>query len=145
MRKLIITESFSYLVKSKYVRTIAYLVLCYGICINLIEVIWKGQLKMLFPDHNDYCWFMGRFSLCTGIISLIMASIGGFIVRKKGWRFAALTTPTVLAITGIVFLGFLIFQKTFQGNLVILGVSPLVITVALGMIQNIASKSTKYT
>ena len=39
-------ESFAFLAKSTYIRCMATLVVCYGICINLVEVTWKSKLKV---------------------------------------------------------------------------------------------------
>ncbi|MDN3508184.1 MAG: Npt1/Npt2 family nucleotide transporter, partial [Simkaniaceae bacterium] len=44
--KMSLKESFMYLLKSKYIGCLAILVLAYGVSINLVEVTWKGQLKL---------------------------------------------------------------------------------------------------
>jgi len=140
--KLGLKESFKHLMKSNYLRSIAILVICYGISINLIEVTWKEQIKLQFPDTNDYIAFMGLFSIITGIITiLMMLFVGGSLLHKKGWNFTALCTPVMILITGGAFFIFVIFQST---QLYILGLSPILLAVIFGMIQNILSKSSKY-
>lgn len=39
-------ESFVFLAKSTYIRSMATLVVAYGISINLVEVTWKSKLKV---------------------------------------------------------------------------------------------------
>ena len=142
--KMGILESFAYLAKSKYILCIALLVICYGICINLVEVTWKGQLKLQYKNPNDYNAFMGMFSTITGAVTIGMMFFGGWITRKKGWGFAAMMTPLVLLITGVAFFSFVIFRDNLAGFISYLGTTPLMLAVIFGMMQNIMSKSTKY-
>ncbi|MBS4167915.1 NTP/NDP exchange transporter [Parachlamydia sp. AcF125] len=142
--KMSIMESFVFLGKSKYILCIAILVICYGISINLVEVTWKNQLKLQYPNPNEYSTFMGAFSTFTGATTIIMMFVGGYIIRKKGWGFAAMATPVVLLITALGFFSFVIFRDLLQGYVAMLGTTPLMLAVVIGMIQNIMSKSTKY-
>jgi len=142
--KMGIMESFAYLAKSKYILSIAILVIGYGIAINLVEVTWKGQLKLQYPNPNAYSAFMGQFSTFTGAMTIIMLFVGGFIIRKKGWGFAAMVTPAVLMITGGLFFAFVIFRDNLGAYIAYLGTTPLMLAVVFGMLQNILSKSTKY-
>jgi AAA family ATP:ADP antiporter len=144
--KMGIFESFSYLVKSKYLFCLAVIVMAYGISINLVEVTWKDQLTQQFPDKNDYNAFMGRFSQFTGIVTiLMMLFLGGNLIRMKGWKFSALVTPTVLLITGVAFFAFIIFRDRWE-NIIFstFGTTTLWMAVLFGMAQNIMSKSCKY-
>lgn len=142
--KLGIMESFAYLAKSKYILCIAILVIAYGISINLVEVTWKGQIKAQYPNPNDYNAFMGKFSFLTGFTTIIMLFVGGYIIRKKGWGFAAMITPIVLLITGALFFSFIIFRDNLTGFVAYMGTTPVMLAVIFGMLQNIMSKSTKY-
>lgn len=142
--KMGILESFAFLAKSKYILSIAILVISYGICINLVEVTWKGQLKLQYPNPNDYNAFMGKFSFLTGATTIIMMFVGGWVIRKKGWGFAAMITPVMLLVTGAGFFGFIIFRDNLAGIISSIGTTPLMLAVLFGMAQNILSKSTKY-
>ena len=143
--KMSMKESFSYLLKSKYMGYLAILVIGYGISINIVEVTWKSQLKLAYPNPNDYSTFMGKFSFMTGIItSFMMLFVGGNVVRKFGWRTAALVTPITLLVTGVIFFSVVLFKGNLTGLIAALGTSPLMLAVIIGMIQNIMSKSTKY-
>lgn len=143
--KMSIKESFAYLLRSKYMGCLAILVLGYGIAINIVEVTWKSQLKMQFPSPNEYSSFMGLFSMVTGVVSVfMMLFVGGNVIRRFGWGKAALVTPIVLAITGFSFLTFVIFREQLGGFVAMMGTTPLMLAVVMGMVQNISSKSTKY-
>ncbi|HLB52358.1 MAG TPA: Npt1/Npt2 family nucleotide transporter, partial [Chlamydiales bacterium] len=143
--KMSIKESLLYVVKSPYLGCIAMLVIGYGMSINLVEVAWKSQLKLQYPNPNDYQNFMGSFSMVTGGLTIfMMLFVGGNVIRRLGWGVAALFTPIVLAITGLAFFAFAVFSEQLTGFVAMFGTSPLMLAVIFGMIQNVMSKSTKY-
>lgn len=143
--KMSIMESFAYLFTSKYILCLAVLVIAYGISINLVEVTWKSQLKLQYPNYNDYSTFMGWFSFFTGLVTIFMMLIGGGnIIRRKGWGYAALITPIVLLITGVGFFAFVLFGHNLQAYITLIGTTPLFLAVMFGAAQNIMSKSSKY-
>ncbi len=143
--KLSLGQSLKYLVSSRYMGLIAILVIAYGVSINLVEVTWKSQLKLQYPNPNDYSAFMGNFSRTTGIATILMMFfVTGNVVRKLGWKIAALVTPVVLMITGAGFFAFMLFGNQMEGMVALLGTTPLMLAVIFGMAQNIMSKSAKY-
>ncbi|ANH79094.1 NTP/NDP exchange transporter Npt1 [Candidatus Chlamydia sanziniae] len=143
--KMNMKESFAYLVRSPYMLLLALLVISYGICINLIEVTWKSQLKLQYPNMNDYSEFMGNFSFWTGVVSVtVMLFVGGNVIRRFGWLTGALVTPIMVFLTGVVFFSLVIFREHASGLIAMFGTTPLMLAVIVGAIQNILSKSTKY-
>ena len=143
--KMSLKESFAFLARSKYIGCLAILVIGYGIAINIVEVTWKGQLKLQYPNPNDYSTFMGYFSTFTGAITiLMMLFVGGNVIRRFGWKTGAMITPAVLLITGVGFFSFVIFRDYLTGVIAMLGTTPLMLAVLFGTAQNIMSKSTKY-
>ncbi len=143
--KMSLGESFMYLAKSPYILCLAILVISYGIAINIVEVTWKSQLKLQYPNSNDYSTFMGYFSTVTGAVTvLMMLFVGGNVMRRFGWGTAAIVTPVVLLITGGIFFSLVIFRDNLGGMIAALGTTPLMLAVVVGMIQNIMSKSCKY-
>lgn len=143
--KMTIMESVRHLAQSRYILHLTVLVASYGILINMYEVTWKGQLKLAYPTQNEYTHFMGFFSATTGIVSVFMVLfVGGNVIRNLGWTVAALATPLVLISTGTLFLIFIIFKDSLASPIAALGTTPLALAVAIGTIQNIMSKSTKY-
>jgi AAA family ATP:ADP antiporter len=143
--KLSLKESFLFLARSPYIGCLAILVIAYGVAINLVEVTWKSQLKLQYPNGNEYNAFMGKFSFMTGLITiLMMLFVGGNVVRRFGWSVGALITPVVLLITGVGFFSFVIFRDSLTGLIAMFGTTPLMLAVLFGMAQNIMSKSAKY-
>ncbi len=143
--KMGMMESFKFLAKSKYLGCLAILVICYGVAMNLIEVTWKGQLHIQYPNANDYASFMGKFSFITGAVTIfMMLFVGGNLLRKKGWTFTALLTPVMILVTGSLFFTFVIFKGNLAPLVAVLGSTPLMLGVLFGTAQNILSKSSKY-
>ena len=88
---------------------------------------------------------MGNFSRITGLATIFMMFfVTGNVVRKLGWKVAALVTPVVLMITGAGFFAFMLFGHQMEGAVALLGTTPLMLAVIFGMAQNIMSKSSKY-
>ncbi|WJX42816.1 AAA-ATPase ASD, mitochondrial [Trifolium repens] len=137
-------ESLKFLVSSRYIRDLATLVVAYGISINLVEVTWKSKLKAQFPSPNEYSSFMGDFSTATGIATFIMMLLSQYIFDKYGWGVAAKITPTVLLLTGVGFFSLLLFGGPIAPGLAAIGMTPLLAAVYVGAMQNIFSKSAKY-
>ena len=142
--KLSIIEGFKYIFTSKYIGLIAALVLCYGVSINLVEGIWKNQLRIKFPLQNDYIGFMGEFQIYTGIIAMIGMISGIYILRNFKWRTSAIITPIMILITGVVFFLLILAGDKFEASLVLVGSSSLMMGIFIGGTQNILSKATKY-
>jgi AAA family ATP:ADP antiporter len=142
--RMTLGEAFRFLLRSRYLRYIAILVIGYGIAINLIEVTWKTHLGLLHPHPKDYQDFMANFSLATGITTLFLMLFVANNVIRRGWTVAALATPVVLLVTGAGFFGFILFEDASAPLLANFGSTPLAAAVLFGTIQNVLSKATKY-
>lgn len=143
--KMSMLESLSYLTKSRYLGCIGFIVMAYGVTINLIEVIWKSQVKSVYANPAEYTNFMGHFSTMTGVVTLFMfLFVSHNVIRRFGWTIAAMVTPIVLMVTGVLFLNFIVFRDFLTGYLAMMGTSPLMLAVIFGAAQNIMSKSSKY-
>ncbi len=143
--KMSIKESMLYLLRSPYLGCITVLVMAYGMSINLVEVTWKNQLKLQYPNPNDYQNFMGNLSYATGITTIfMMLFVGGNVIRRFGWGPAALFTPVVLALSGLAFFAFVLFPEQLAPVVGVFGTSPLMFAVVFGLIQNVMSKASKY-
>jgi ATP:ADP antiporter, AAA family len=143
--KMSIKESFMFLGRSPYILCLAILVIGYGISINLVEVTWKGQLKLQYPNSCDYQNFMGTFSMLTATLTIfMMLFVGGNVIRRFGWGVGALITPVVLLISGVGFFSCVLFRDSLMGVIAMLGTNPLMLAVIFGAFQNIMSKASKY-
>lgn len=143
--KLSISDSLKYIFKSKYLGFIALLVICYGISINLVEVMWKDQVKMMFGGSKDgFANFMGGLQIYTGIFTIICMLVGANILRKCSWFTGAIITPVMIFVTGLIFFGFIIFRDALNEYIMPLGIASVVVTSWVGLAQNVLAKGTKY-
>jgi AAA family ATP:ADP antiporter len=142
--KLSIGESFRYILSNPYLALIAVLVLSYGVAINLVEGIWKGQIKIAFPDKNDYNMFMGQFSTWTGFITILLMIVGNNILRRLSWLKAAIITPIMILATSSIFFFFVWNGAKSTPFAPLMGTTVVMVAVIVGMIQNVLSKGTKY-
>lgn len=143
--KLPLKDSLKMIVTSKYLGLLGLLVVSYGISINLVEVLWKAQIKQLYPTVEAYTAYMGSFMAFQGITSLLFMFIGANILRRVSWSKAASFTPAMILITGTIFFTLIIFQNSIGLTIAaFFGTSPLVIAITIGMVQNMLSKATKY-
>lgn len=143
---LSLKDSFSVLLRSRYLLCIAIVVVSYNLVINLTEVIWKHQVKELYPNPNDYTLYMNNVVSIIGLVATLSSLfVAGNAIRKLGWAFTAMLTPAIILVTSIGFFTCFFLKKT-SPDLVIsfLGMTPLMMTVFLGTSQNIMSRGAKY-
>lgn len=145
--KMSMRANFSYLARSKYLLCIALIVFAYNVAINLIEVVWKDQIRMLYPNPSDYNTYMGQVIFAMALL----ASLAGLlatskVIQRYSWTTCALIPPVVILFTGMAFFHFIFFPN--QGLTWISQIfptSPLFLCVTLGSIQNCLSRASKYT
>ncbi len=145
--KLSLRENFSYLLRSKYLIYITLLVVSYNIVINLVEIVWKGQLRELYPNPIDYSLYINQVSTVVGIVATLAALlVSSNCIRKFGWTFTAMLTPIILLVTSIGFFS-LFFMKDHLEKyaMALFGITPLVMLVSVGSLQNILCRGAKYT
>lgn len=143
--RLSLRESFSYLSNSKYLICIAIIVVAYNLVINLVEVVWKDQLRLLYPSPGDYNTYVNNLTTIQGIVSTISALFMAKFISRFGWTRTALVTPLTMLITSGGFFCFLFFQDNLGGGIIALtGTTSLAIAVFFGSCQNFLSKAAKY-
>lgn len=148
-QKISFRESIAFVWKSKYVLYIALIVLSYNLVINLTEVLWKAQMKELFPTSSAFTAYTSKVTYLTGILATLSSFfISGNLIRRLGWKITALVTPAVLMLSGLGFFYF-VFLKRYAdySNTAVLffGLSPLVLAVFFGSVFEICSRALKYT
>jgi AAA family ATP:ADP antiporter len=113
----------------------------------MVEVVWKDQIKNLFPNPADYLAYMGNVNTSIGIISTIVGLfICGTVIRRCGWTISALVTPVMLLVTSILFFSFLLFKdSSFASIAYAVGSTPLALGVFFGSLQNSLSRACKFT
>jgi AAA family ATP:ADP antiporter len=137
-------QSIKIMVGSPYLGLIAALVICYGISVNVIEGLWKGQVRLMHPDTNGFNVFMGKYVSYTGMASIVMMLLGGNILRTFSWFTAAVITPAMTLVAGSVFFAFVVWRENFVEVLAKIGTNPIVAAAITGAVILVLSKSTKY-
>lgn len=144
-KRLSIRESFNYLANSKYLICIAVLVISYNLVINLVEIVWKDQLRQLYSSGLDYIRYMNNMTSAVGIIATITSLFMSTMITRFGWTRTALVTPTIMLVTSVGFFAFMLFRNDLADPVYILtGTTPLTIAVFFGAAQVCMSKACKY-
>lgn len=144
--RISLKESFGMIIKSRYIRLITLLLFCYGVAINLVEGPWKAEATKIYTNPTDFAVFVGNYISYTGILTLIFVVIGSNIVRTLGWLSAAIITPLMVFITGMLFFMVSNFEPIASFAMIFFMLTdPVMIAIIIGAIQNVLSKSTKYT
>lgn len=144
-KKLSMRESFSFLSKSNYLICIAILVVCYNLVINLVEIVWKDQLRQLYPSAVDYSRYMNSVTSVIGLIATLTSFLMPRLISSFGWTKTALITPVSMLITGVGFFTFMLFRGDMAEFIYLLtGMTPLTIAVFFGASQVCTSKACKY-
>lgn len=144
-KKLSVKDSFSYLSRSKYLICIAVLVVSYNLVINMVEIVWKDQLRTMYPSPEKFNSFLNNLTSIVGVFSTLIALFMSRIMKKMGWTSTALITPIVMLVTCAGFFSSILFQGTL-GPIVfaLTGATPLAMAVFFGAAQNCLSKAAKY-
>jgi AAA family ATP:ADP antiporter len=145
--KISLKKSFAYLAKSKYLISLALIVLSYNLTTHIIEVVWKNQIKQLYPNPADFNAYMGHVMKLIGIVATFFALfLSGNFLRKFSWSFSALITPIIVLVTGIFFFLFFTVDSSLSTKFAaFFGSTPLIMSVFFGTLQNTLSRASKYT
>ncbi|RTK92146.1 MAG: NTP/NDP exchange transporter [Rickettsiales bacterium] len=139
-------ESIKMICSSRYIRLITILLFCYGLAINLVEGPWKAEATKIYKTPIEFAAFVGNYLSYTGILTILFVLLGSNIVRKLGWLSAAVITPFMVLISGLGF--FIVANFDYVATFMMLYFSftdPIMFALVMGAIQNILSKSSKYT
>lgn len=144
--KMSMRKNFAYLAKSKYLICIALIVLAYNISVNLIEVVWKNQIKQVYPNPSEYNVYMGEVMTLMGILATGVGILTAFAIRKFSWTFNALIPVVIMLSTGVSFFLFVLFPHSgLNWFAALIGSTPLMLSVSLGGFQNCLCRASKYT
>lgn len=144
--KITLAESLKMVMSSRYIRLIAILLFSYGVAINLVEGPWKAQASKIYKTPTEFASFVGSYLSYTGIFTILFVVLCSNIVRRMGWIFAAIITPFIVMITGMGF--FAVANSDSVALYMMMYFSftdPVLLAIVLGSIQNVLSKSSKYT
>ncbi len=145
-KKFSMRENLKSLSTSKYMLSLALIVISYNVIINLCEILWKHEVLELYPDPKDYNVYMNHVTSIIGILATLSALVvSGNCIRKFGWTFTAMLTPLVLLLTTCGFFGFFFLKGQTEMIQSMFGVIPLQLVVFFGTLQNCCSRAAKYT
>ncbi len=139
-------KNFSYLARSKYLICVAAIVVAYNLAMNLIEVVWKHQIKQVYPNPNDFTIYMGEVMTVMGILATVVSVFftNGFI--RRSWTTAAMIPVAIIALAGVAFL-FLTLSDVLGFSWIggFLGTTPLMLSIAFGSLHQAMGRACKYT
>jgi len=145
--KMSMKDNFKYLFNSRYLVCIALVAISYNVVINLVEVLWKSQVHTLYPSSSEYNLYMNQVMMIIGLFATLTSfGITGNLIRRTGWTVTAMLTPIILLLTSVAFFGTFFWSQSI-GNFANLpwGLTPLVLVVFFGTLQNCLSRGAKYT
>ncbi len=141
---LSVIESFKYVFSSRYLWLIMVIVFCYGVGVNMIESVWKDQLRLQYASQSDYSAFIGKFHIIFGFVTIFVMLFGAYILRRFKWIVAALFTPLGAGCTGIMFFNLIMFKDLFGDWFSSFNISLLMMAVMVGSLQVMLFKSFNY-
>lgn len=145
-KQMSLKDSLKMVIESRYIRLIAVMLICYGFAINLVEGPWKNEASKIYKTPTEFAAFVGGYLSYTGILTIIFVLLGSNIVRKLGWMAAAIITPLMVLLTGVAFFSITNFDPIAIFMMASFSFSdPIMLAIIVGAIQNVLSKSSKYT
>ena len=135
-----LSESIEELSKSPQLKSMAFMVLGYNVCVELTEVLWKGILRKTHPTEAAYMTYMARFSQKVGYVALILQLSASFIIKKLGWTRASRLTPIAMLGLAIPFFASVVLSNSKRYSDAI----PLTLALTIGTYQNVINKVAKY-
>ena len=145
-KKMGLGEAFSKCFQSKYILSIALLVLAYNLSMNILEILWKDQTKALYPKTSDYHNYMTQITMILGLFSTFFGMLISTFMRVFSWKKTAYFTPVILSVTSMLFFGTIfIHHMDYHFLTVGFGLTPLTLVVLIGGLQNSICRSAKFT
>lgn len=141
---LSVIDSFKYVFSSKYLWLIMIIVFCYGVGINMIEIVWKAQLRLKYLTESSYSTFIGTFHIYFGFLTIVVMLCGTYVLRTFKWIVSALFTPIGAGSTGVIFFCMILFRDVFEPLLTPFNINVLTMSVVIGSLQVILFKSFNY-
>jgi ATP:ADP antiporter, AAA family len=147
-KKISLTESLKHLIEYRYLLYIATLVLCFNISNNLVEVMWKKELKlMLNGDHSAFNVYTSQVQMIMGLIATLSSMlVTGNVIRRFGWTKSAMVTPFVVLITSAAFFAFFFMKGRVETiHLVYWTLTPLTVVATFGSLHQVLTRTCRYT
>lgn len=137
-------ESILSILRSKPLFYIAILVVGYALTSNLIEVVWKGTIKKVYPLPQDYNAYVNTLTSIIGAFAVVMSLVSRWMYKTLSWSTVALITPTILFGTSLLFFSFYHIPVE-QLSIFSFGISPFYLLMSMGSLHYILGTTAKYT
>ncbi len=125
---------------------IATLVVGFGITSSLIEVVWKENIRSLYPCAQAYNAYINQLTSVIGFMAVSSALISRWVFQNFTWTKVALITPTTLFVTSTFFFTALMLPSHMLEPIAsFFAVSPIYFVVFLGSIHYVLALTAKYT
>lgn len=142
---LTFTQAVAFLLRSKFLLSIAILVFAFNMVVNLAEVEWKNQIVAIMPTPLDYNIYMSNITRWIGWISAIFTVVLCTpSLRYLGWTPTALFTPVITLITAFFFFSALLVDS-LPSSWAYYFLAPPTTVAFLGSLHICLSRSAKYT
>ena len=145
--KMSFMESIKFLAQSKYLMLISILVIGYGLSISLFEMVVKALIKehsIVMKDSGILADVYSDQQIAVGIVSIVVTLFLTQPILRRGWSFAASSTPVTALVMTLVFFTFLRFGNSLDGLLHYFNVTALHMAVIVGICNVVLIKSVKY-
>ena len=141
-------ESIQLVRGSKHLSCVMILVLGYYMVYNFMDVLWSDQLGQRFKEDTAALnAYLNQVSMFKGLVASFLALVvSGKVIQKFGWHAAAMITPVLLGVTGLLFFLCLLLDQGFLGD-ILLGLfsAPFLhVVVLIGSIQHCLVRASKY-
>lgn len=145
--KMSMKNNFAYLLKSRYLLYIAIIVLAYNLTINLFDIVWKNQIKEVYPNAHEFSSYMGQVMTWMGVIATVISIfVSGNFIRRCSWTTSALMTPLITLVSGSLFFFCVVSHNmNISSVFAALGASPLMLTVMFGSLHSCMARACKQT
>jgi AAA family ATP:ADP antiporter len=125
-------------------RRLIIILFCYGAAINLVEGVWKGYLKLLYPSALEYGHYMAVVQAITGTLSFASLLLSVWLLPRLTWLMAAVITPSIAFVAGLLFFLSAIAGSHISSFLNLPSLTLVFIAVTFGALHNIFTKATKF-
>ncbi len=142
--KISFIQRIHYILSSKHIALLTFILICYGATLNFVEAVWRKQISLYYPNSLDCSYFMGKMQIAMSIAIILLTLISFFTLPRMRWRANALITPIIIVTTGTLFFMLTIYGEALAKLENLLGYNILFLSILLGATQSILIKASKY-
>ncbi len=135
-------QSFLEIKNDKYLVAIAITVVCCGISLGIVDLTWKGYVKLFFKHNQSSYHIFQSAVLITQLFFSILFCLRQWHISYNWLRTVTFGTYTIV-ISGFLFFLLSVFKLSWEKWLPN-NISSILIIVVFGTLYHIAAKTSKY-